>query len=58
MITCECGEKMKRYEQPTRFGHSFTFWKCEKCGKFLREEISESANGLDKQANPDSKPSD
>jgi RNase P subunit RPR2 len=39
MITCECGEKMKRYEQPIRFGQSFTFWKCEKCGKFLREEI-------------------
>jgi hypothetical protein len=58
MMTCECGEMMKRYEQPTRFGQSFTFWKCEKCGKFLREEISESANGLDKQANPDSKPSD
>jgi hypothetical protein len=49
---------MKRYEQPTRFGQSFTFWKCEKCGKFLKEEISESPNGLDKQANPDSKPSD
>jgi hypothetical protein len=57
MIKCECGWNMKRYEQPTRFGQSFTFLKCEKCGKFLREENSEHPNGLDKQANQDFKPS-
>jgi hypothetical protein len=38
-MTCTCGEKMTKYEQPPRFGMTFVFWKCKKCGKMLKEEI-------------------
>jgi hypothetical protein len=34
-----CDDKMTKYEQPPRFGQTFIFWKCKKCGKMLREEI-------------------
>jgi uncharacterized C2H2 Zn-finger protein len=33
---------MTKYEQPPRFGISFVFWKCPKCGKMVREEIEGS----------------
>jgi hypothetical protein len=35
-----CGEKMTKYEQPPRFGQTFVFWKCERCGMMVKEEIS------------------
>jgi PHP family Zn ribbon phosphoesterase len=51
MITCECGEKMTKYEQPNRFGQKFIFWKCERCGKMVKEEVEGSkkkvADGTD-----------
>jgi hypothetical protein len=40
---------MTKYEQPPRFGQTFIFWKCKKCGKMLREEIVGTVNGLGQQ---------
>jgi NAD-dependent SIR2 family protein deacetylase len=57
-MTCTCGEKMTKYEQPPRFGQTFIFWKCKKCGKMLREEIVGTVNGLGQQTDSRDKPSD
>lgn len=57
-MTCTCGSKMTKYEQPKRFNHSFTFWKCSECGKMLKEEISGVDDRLDSETDPSDKSSD
>lgn len=57
-MTCSCGEKMKKYEQPPRFGMSFIFWKCRKCGRLLKEEIGGVDDRLDSETNSSNQSAD
>jgi PHP family Zn ribbon phosphoesterase len=49
---------MTKYEQPPRFGQTFIFWKCKKCGKMVKEKIVGTVNGLGQQTDSRDKPSD
>jgi PHP family Zn ribbon phosphoesterase len=57
-MRCTCGEKMTKYEQPPRFGMTFVFWKCKKCGKMLKEEISGTDDRLGEPVDQRDKSSD
>jgi PHP family Zn ribbon phosphoesterase len=49
---------MSRYEQPPRFGQTFIFWKCKKCGKMVKEEISGTDDRLGEPVDQRDKSSD
>jgi rRNA maturation protein Nop10 len=57
-MMCTCGKNMTKIQQPDRFGQKFTFWKCPVCGAMVKEKICVVSNGLHKQADTSTKPSD
>jgi DNA-directed RNA polymerase subunit RPC12/RpoP len=50
-MTCSCGAKMERVDQAQNviFAQKFTWYKCPRCGKTVREVVNGAVNGLDKQ---------